>query len=239
MAEPTQKRIIRKAELELFLARIKPHPSPKAQLEQYTTSENAAAEMLYIAAYANDDIIGKRVLDLGCGTGRLALGAAFLGARLVVGIDIDRTAVACAAASSKHLGLQKHAQWITGDIKAIRGKFDTALENPPFGVQKRSADRGFLEKALEISNKVYSFHNHSNRDNRLIKKLQASKGAFVQITPSPFIRRLVENQGGTIIAVYAILMVIPRMFEFHTRARHALISDLYLIEKNRANCRLT
>ncbi len=237
MAEPTQKRIIRKAELELFLARIKPHPSPKAQLEQYTTSENAAAEMLYIAAYANDDIIGKRVLDLGCGTGRLALGAAFLGARSVVGIDIDRIAIAYAAESSKHLGLEKNVQWITGDIQALKGKFDTVLENPPFGVQKRKADRRFLEKALEISNKVYSFHNHSNHDSILIETLKASKGAFVRVAPSPFIRRLVESKGGSITAVYAILMIIPRMFEFHTKARYTLLSDLYLIERNKVNCR--
>ena len=49
--------------------------------------------MLYIATYANSDIIGKSVLDLGCGTGRLALGAAFLGADSVVGVDVDRLAI--------------------------------------------------------------------------------------------------------------------------------------------------
>jgi predicted RNA methylase len=34
-------------------------------------------------------------LDLGCGTGRLALASAFLGAKSVVGIDINKTAIAC------------------------------------------------------------------------------------------------------------------------------------------------
>ena len=80
MGEHAQKRIIRKLDLELFLSKIAPQPSPQAQLEQYTISPSIASTMLYIAAYANNDIIGKTVLDLGCGTGRLALGASYLGA---------------------------------------------------------------------------------------------------------------------------------------------------------------
>ena len=57
--------------------------------------------MLYIAAYTNNDIIGKRVLDLGCGTGRLGLGAAFLGAETVLGVDIDKSALKVAVENSK------------------------------------------------------------------------------------------------------------------------------------------
>ena len=232
MAEPTQKRIIRKTELERFLSKIKPHPSPKADLEQYTTPEPAAAEMLYIAAYANDDIIGKSVLDLGCGTGRLALGAAFLGARFVVGVDIDKTAIKNAAESSRQLDFEATVQWIAGDIGTVRGKFDTVLENPPFGVQKLTADRSFLEKALEIGYRVYSFHNHPSHDSHLAKQLGASKGNFVRVAPSPFIKRFVENHGGSVKAVYAMLMTIPRMFSFHTKAKHTFTTDLYVIERN-------
>lgn len=88
-----QKRLTRKLDLELFLSHIRPHPTPNPKLEQYTISTDAAARMLYIAAYVNNDIVNKAVLDLGCGTGRLALGAAFLGAGEVVGVDIDKTAV--------------------------------------------------------------------------------------------------------------------------------------------------
>ena len=37
-------------------------------------------------------------------------------------------------------------------------KYNTAIMNPPFGVQKQSADRIFLAKAFEISENVYSIH---------------------------------------------------------------------------------
>ena len=39
------------------------------------------------------DISGKRILDLGCGSGILSIGAAKLEAKEVVGIDIDSTAL--------------------------------------------------------------------------------------------------------------------------------------------------
>ena len=144
MGEPAQKRLIRKLDLERFLSQVKPHPSPNVNLEQYTLSESAAATMLHLVAYTHDDIVGKRILDLGCGTGRLALGAAFLGAESVVGIDIDKEAVKCALENSVNVCLQERVDWVAGGIDCVTGKFDTAVQNPPFGVQKRNADRRFL-----------------------------------------------------------------------------------------------
>src|SRR5208283_5905730 len=146
MGEYAQKRIIRKLDLELFLSEIALQPSPQAQLEQYTISESIASNMLYLAAYANNNIIGKTVLDLGCGTGRLALGSSYLGADNVVGVDIDRLAIKTAVENSLKVGLAGNVQWIIGDISTIMGRFDTVLQNPPFGVQTREADRAFLVK---------------------------------------------------------------------------------------------
>jgi putative methylase len=170
-----QKRIVRKLELELLLSQIVPYPSPKPSLEQYTIPADVAATMLYIAAYSYGDIVDKTVLDLGCGTGRLALGAAFLGAKQVVGVDIDKDAVKVAFENSVRTDLKEKVQWITGDIDAVDGNFDTVLQNPPFGVQRRKADRKFLEKALESGKVVYSLHKCPDEDKAFIKKLKASK----------------------------------------------------------------
>jgi putative methylase len=231
MGNPAQKRLIRKLDLERFLSTIKPHANPKAELEQYTITESAAATMLYLAAYNYDDIIGKAVLDLGCGTGRLALGAAFLGAESVVGVDIDESSIKAASANSEQVGLGDKVKWVTADIDAITGAFDTVLQNPPFGVQKRHADRRFLEKAIELGTAVYSLHNHPVFDKQLMSKLKANSGQPLQVEASAFIQRFVEKRGGHIEAVYALPLVISHMFDFHTKTKQEIVTDLYVIRK--------
>jgi putative methylase len=231
MGRSAQKRLIRKLDLELFLSKIKPHPSPNAGLEQYTTSEPVAATMLYLAAYTYGDIVGKRILDLGCGTGRLALAAAFLGAQSVVGVDIDKTAVRTAFENLAQTDLKAKVDLIVGDIDTVKGSFDTVLQNPPFGVQKRAADRRFLAKALEVGNVVYSLHNHPYTDTRLISRLKASGGGLLQDAPPQFIQRFVEAHGGRVEAVFTLPLVIPRMFDFHTKARQEIMIDLCVIRK--------
>jgi putative methylase len=224
-----QKRLVRKLDLERLLSKIEVHPSPRPDLEQYTIPADVAATMLRIAAYVNDHIVGKRVLDLGCGTGRLALGAAFLGAKQVVGVDVDRIAVGKAVENSAKTCLKESVHWVVADIKAIRGDFDTVLQNPPFGVQKRGADRVFLERALECGNIVYSLHVHPEKDALSISELRAA--GLLSVSGSSFMERFVEKCGGKIRVVYAMVMAVPRMFDFHTKKRHEFVVDLYVIEK--------
>ena len=231
MGKTAQTRLIRKLDLERFLFTVKPHPSPNVNLEQYTLSESTAATLMYLASYTYGDIVGKQVLDLGCGTGRLALAAAFLGAESVVGVDIDKTAIRVAVENSINVGLGSEVDWVFGDIDAVAGKFDTVVQNPPFGVQKRNADRRFMEKALEVANVVYSIHNHPVTDRRLIAQLRSGGGQPLQVNASPFIERFVEERGGRLETVYALLLTIPHMFEFHTKARHEIAIDLYVIKR--------
>lgn len=213
MGTTGQKRLVRRLDLERLLQSVETHPSPKAFLEQYTIPVDVGADMLFQAAYAHDDVIEKTVADLGCGTGRLAIGAVLLGARKAVGIDIDRVAVKTAKSNAEKLELRKKTSWAAGDIDVLHGCFDAVLQNPPFGVQKRSADRRFLLKALELAPAIYSLHKsgEGNRD---------------------FIKRFIERHGGKVTSIFQMKLNIPRMFKFHTKLRHEVDVDLYRIERS-------
>ena len=80
--------MLSKKQLEIILSKLKPIQNPKPSLEQYTIPSSLAAEILNLATLSGD-IEGKKVVDLGCGTGRLALGAMLLDAKEVVGVEID------------------------------------------------------------------------------------------------------------------------------------------------------
>ncbi len=206
-----QKRLVRKLDLERAISEVEPHPAPKAYLEQYTIPPTIAAEMLYLAAYVYDDILEKKVVDLGCGTGRLAIGAAILGAKEAVGIDIDRAAVRTAQKNARDMGIKEKTHWIVADVDVLRGCFDTVLQNPPFGVQRRKADRKFIRKALELGRTIYSLHKGGERN----------RG---------FIKRFIDKHGGRITGIFPMDMEIPRLFGFHTKKKHIVKVDLYRIE---------
>lgn len=229
-----QKRLVRKLDLERLLSQIESNPAPKPNFEQYTVPVDVAATILYMAAYSNNDIVGKTVLDLGCGTGRLALGAAFLGAKGVVGVDLDRAAVKVASENSVKLGLKEVVQWVAADIDGVRGHFDTVLQNPPYGVQTRGADRKFLERALEAGKVVYSLHKSLHGGRAFVKSLKASSYGVSSVAPAPFLEEFIDRHGGRIKAVYALVMTIPHMFDFHTKVKHEFVVDLYVIEAQRA-----
>jgi len=211
METTAQKRMVRRLDLERLLQSVEAHPSPKAFLEQYTISVDVASEMLFLAAYVYDDIIGKTVADLGCGTGRLAIGAVLLGAKEAVGIDIDKEAVKTAKENAVKLNAKEKTDWVSGDIELLHGNFHTVLQNPPFGVQRRSADRKFLLKALELAPRVYSLHK-AGEGNRA------------------FIKRFIERHGGKVTGIYQMKLNIPKLFKFHTKRRHEVEIDLYRIE---------
>ena len=73
---------------------------------------------------------GERVLDIGCGSGVLALVAARLGAAEVVGIDIEPAAVAAAEANARRNGLDGLATFGTAPARAAElGLFDVVVAN--------------------------------------------------------------------------------------------------------------
>lgn len=203
---------MRKKQLEIALQRLAPHPSPSLELEQYMTPGDVAATML-LMGYTRGDIAGKVVCDLGCGTGRLAIGAALLGAKKVIGVDIDSIALEVARQNAQKAGV--HIAWVECDVTKFKvDGIETVIQNPPFGVQKKGADILFLRKALELAGVVYSLH----------KAVQKNRA---------FIAGVVRDLGGKITDRLELEFHIPRQFEFHTRDVYRFKVDLYRIERGK------
>lgn len=147
---------MRKKHIEIFLSKLENLETPDVSLEQYCTSPGIAAEILYIASNLGD-IEGKEVIDLGCGNGIFAIGAALLGAARSVGIDADIRAVEKAKKNALRLGV--NAEFFCMDVEEVSGHYNTVLQNPPFGCQSRHADLPFIRKATEIGDVIYSLHH--------------------------------------------------------------------------------
>ena len=148
-------------QLEMALQRLSGFPRPKAALEQYQTPAPLAARLLY-HALMKGDIEGKRVVDLGCGTGMLAIGAALLGAGSVTGVDIDERALVVAQENARLLDAE--VTFLPADLREGScgervSTCDTVVMNPPFGAQKAHADRPFIDCALSVADVTYSIFN--------------------------------------------------------------------------------
>ncbi|MBE6209877.1 MAG: 50S ribosomal protein L11 methyltransferase [Rikenellaceae bacterium] len=89
-----------------------------------------ATTFLMSRATAARDFSGKRVLDMGSGTGVLAIIAAKCGAESVDAVDIDDWAYENCGENCKENGVEDKVNAILGDVRAISGKhYDTILAN--------------------------------------------------------------------------------------------------------------
>ena len=74
-------------------------------------------------------LAGARVLDLGCGSGILALAAARLGARAVLGLDTDPVAVEATGANARRNRLARIVRPRLGSLPAPGQPYDIVLAN--------------------------------------------------------------------------------------------------------------
>jgi putative methylase len=192
-----------KRQLEIQLGKLKILEKPSLMLEQYPVSSGAASELLYLAGFEHDDLHG-RVIDLGTGTGRLAIGAALMAAEEVVGVDVDERALALARENAETTKVQ--VEWVQSDIEKIKGEFDAVIMNPPYGTRTIHADTGFLEKAFQLAPVVYSIHKSSTRE---------------------FLLQFVTRAGWEVDHVRSMKMAIPHLFGFHEKKWSTAEVDLY------------
>ena len=152
---------MKKKDLEIGLQRVRNFENPDPSLEQYMTPATIAADILF-DAYSKGDIEGLKVVDLGCGTGMFSLGSWMLGASQVIGFDISESALKVAVQNKTDLCAD--VEFRHSDILSVDEGADTIFMNPPFGCQNRNADRPFLDKAMELSECIYSIHMANTLD---------------------------------------------------------------------------
>ncbi len=193
---------MKQRKLEMLLEEIEGFSDPELELEQYQTPSLLAAEILHFAYMQGD--LDDSVQDLGCGTGILAIGAKLLGAKNVVGYDMDPKALEIANINARKLGVE--IDFVFSDIADIEGHVKTTVMNPPFGARVKGRDRPFLSSALRTSEVIYSIHNRESL-------------AFIQKFIKPAI----------ITHSYVAKFPIKRIFDFHKKEREVIEVEIYRI----------
>ena len=178
---------------------------PRVDLEQYRTPPGLAAEIIHLADLQGD-IERRQVLDLGCGTGMLALGTALRGPRSVIGIDLDRAALEAAVANERRVGSTTPVSWVRADATRPPLAADgptTVVMNPPFGAQagNEHADRRFLRAAAALADVSYSVHNGDSLS---------------------FLESFAADNGGRVTQAFAAECRLPATYEFHAESARTI-----------------
>ncbi|WP_144901111.1 METTL5 family protein [Halobellus captivus] len=202
-----------KSALETQLAVVAGFEEPRADLEQYPTPPELAAHVVHIADL-NGDVEDRLVVDLGTGTGMLALGAALRGPARVVGVDIDRSALLTAVRNRRRVGTRTPIDWVHADATRAplcSDRRTTILMNPPFGAQRGNehADRAFLETAASIADVSYSVHNAGSRE---------------------FVESFASDRGGEVTHAFQATFALERQFDFHEADSEEIDAEVYRIE---------
>ena len=186
---------MKKKDLEMGLQKVRNFDDPDPFLEQYMTPATIAADILF-DAYSKGDIKDLKVVDLGCGTGMFSIGAWMLGAAQVDGYDISESALRIAETNKTELNAD--VSFHNSDIINVKEGADTIFMNPPFGCQNRNADRPFLDRAMDLSECVYSIHMANTLD---------------------FITEYVEKKGRRVEFSKIYKYDIHNTFSFHTKTK--------------------
>jgi putative methylase len=194
---------MKQCKLEMLLQKVDPFEQPDITLEQYSTPATLAAEILHFA-FMKGELNGK-VIDLGCGTGMLAIGAKLLGAKQATGYDIDPEPLMLARRNAEKLGVD--VEFTCLPIDSIQQHANIVVMNPPFGAQCKGNDRPFIKKALEIADTIYSIHNRGSR-------------GFIEKYIKPAI----------VTDIYSANFPIKRTFKFHKKDVEQIEVEVYRIK---------
>ncbi|HIP62745.1 MAG TPA: methyltransferase domain-containing protein [Archaeoglobus profundus] len=194
-----------KRKLAIILEKLEGFKNPKIELEQYVTPPSLASEIVVTASLMGDLDF---VVDLGCGTGILAIASALLNAK-AIGVDIDIEALKIARKNAEKVGVE--VDFILSRVEDVSIKRRaTVIMNPPFGIQRRHADRPFLFKAMEIADVIYTIHSAESER---------------------FIRVVCDNEGFEITHLWKYKIPLKGTYSFHEKEYKWIAVEVFRIER--------
>lgn len=202
-----------KSALTQQLAIVAGFEDPNVSLEQYRTPPELSAHLIHTADLQGD-VEDHLVVDLGCGTGMLALGAALRGPTRVVGVDVDPAPLATATENERKVATASAVEWVRADATEpplCPDEPTTVVMNPPFGAQRGNehADRAFLATAATIADVSYSIHN-------------AGSEAFVE--------SFAADNGGDVTHAFEAAFDLPKQFDHQREDSRSIDVEVFRIE---------
>lgn len=199
-----------------FLEKVPHFTKPNIKWEQYITPKQIAHKMFNIPSVNFQD---QKVIELGCGTGRLTIGSLLLGAKNVLGIDIDLSAILLLKKFAEDNNFLERISLINSAVEFLpfqkkrKREFfaDILIMNPPFGTKRSGIDVVFLRKAFTLAPTIISLHKSNIHSRNIINK---------EANSFDFDTKIIEK----------LDYDLPPSYSWHIKNKHKVEVDLYLFQ---------
>lgn len=250
---------MRKTALAQQLAVVAGFENPRASLEQYPTPPELAAHLIHVADLLGD-IEDRTVIDLGTGTGMLALGAALRGPAEVVGMDLDGGALRIAQENRRRVGTATPISWVRADVtrppldlrvddreNGGRDENDTGPEHDRSDDDRPEDEGNDREERDErstanrsvtvVMNPPFGAQNDNEHADRAFLEA-ASQVADVSYSvhnrgSRDFVDAFATDNGGEITQGFRAEISLPRQFDFHGEETKELDVEVFRIDWSR------
>ena len=241
---------MKKTALAQQLAVVAGFESPQAGLEQYPTPPELAAHLIHVADLLGD-VEDRTVIDLGTGTGMLALGAALRGPAEVVGIDLDGRALRIARENRRRVGTTTPISWVRGDV--ARPPLDARTDDDRGGdasderqptadrstagqptTDRSAVGRSMTDRSVTVvMNPPFGAQNANEHADRAFLET-TSRVADVSYSvhnrgSREFVEAFVADGGGEVTQGFRAEISLPRQFDFHGEETKELDVEVFRI----------
>lgn len=139
-------------EVEVDLRQADPKQPDRIVIRFVPTPPEVVRAMVKLAGVGADDV----VYDLGCGDGRMVLGAVQAGAKRGVGVDLDPQRIAESRAAARRAGLEDRVEFRQGDVLDIKDLSDATVVLLYMSDAMNLRLRPILQKSLRPGARIVS-----------------------------------------------------------------------------------